>query len=129
MKHELPVMLGAGRGVIVNNSSVTGLVGSPGMSVYVASKHAILGLTKTAALEYASTGIRINVVCPGGVETEMTQRLTQATSNAEAFVALHPIGRVGKPEEIASAVLYLCSPGAAFATGAAFVLDGGWSAQ
>jgi NAD(P)-dependent dehydrogenase (short-subunit alcohol dehydrogenase family) len=129
MKQELAVMLPAGRGVIVNMSSVAGMIGTPGMGVYAASKHAVMGLTKSAALEYATAGIRINAVCPGGVETEMAQRLTQVAKNAEDFIALHPLGRLGTAEEIASAVLYLCTPGAAFATGAAFVLDGGWSAR
>jgi len=129
MKHELPLMLAAGRGVMVNCSSVLGTLGSAGMGIYSASKHAVIGLTRSAALEYAQQGIRINAVCPGGVETEMAQRLTEQSGNAEAFAAFHPMGRVAKPEEIASAVLFLCSTESAFATGSALIIDGGWSAR
>ena len=128
MKHEIPQMLkNGGGGAIVNNSSVFGVIGNPQLPIYVASKHAILGLTKAAALEYAKAGIRINAVAPGAIETEMME---QAIGNdkqlRQALVSLHPIGRAGKPEEIANAVLWLLSDKASFVTGHTLVVDGGW---
>jgi len=130
MKYELQHMSKQGSGAIVNTASGAGLVGIAGASAYVASKHGVLGLTKTAALEYAKQGIRVNAVCPGVIETPMVQRLTDRhPSAAEAMVAGHPIGRVGKPEEIAEAVIWLCSEAASFVTGLAMSVDGGYVAQ
>jgi len=130
MKYELQHMSKQGSGAIVNTASGAGLVGIAGASAYVASKHGVLGLTKTAALEYAKQGIRVNAVCPGVIETPMVQRLTDRhPSAAEAMVAGHPIGRVGKPEEVAEAVIWLCSEAASFVTGLAMSVDGGYVAQ
>lgn len=130
MKYEIPEMLKAGGGAIVNMSSVGGLVGFPSLALYVASKHAVLGLTKTAALEYAKSGIRINAVSPAVIETDMVDRIFgKEEKMRQQLAALHPIGRVGKSEEIASAVLYLCSDGASFVTGQTLALDGGFTAQ
>lgn len=127
MKHEIPQMLKNGGGAIVNTSSVYGIIGNPQLPIYVASKHAVLGLTKAAALEYAKAGIRINAVAPGAIETEL---LEQSIGNnkqlRESLVALHPIGRVGKPEEIANAVVWLLSDKASFVTGHTLLVDGGW---
>ncbi len=114
----------------MNMSSVGGLVGFPSLALYVASKHAVLGLTKTAALEYAKSGIRINAVSPAVIETDMVDRIFgKEEKMRQQLAALHPIGRVGKSEEIASAVLYLCSDGASFVTGQTLALDGGFTAQ
>ncbi len=131
MKHEIGALLKNGGGAIVNNASVGGLVGFPGASVYVASKHAVLGLTKTAALEYARRGIRINAVAPGGIETPMLHRFTggPGTDFFNQLAGMHPIGRLGRPEEIAEAVLWLCSDKASFVTGLSLTADGGWTAQ
>jgi NAD(P)-dependent dehydrogenase (short-subunit alcohol dehydrogenase family) len=130
MKEELIVMLGQGSGAIVNCSSIAGLVGFPGLPSYVASKHAIVGLTKAAALEYAKKGIRINAVCPGAIFTPMLSRLAGGDQAAhDNFGPMEPMGRIGTPEEIASAVLWLCSEGASFTTGQALAVDGGWVAQ
>lgn len=129
MKHQISAMLQTGGGAIVNNASVSGMVGVGGMSVYAASKHAVIGLTRSSALEYASQGIRINSVSPGVVESEMFERLAEVGSSREMMNNLHPIGRIGKPEEIASAVLYMCSPEAGFLTGANLPVDGGLTAQ
>ena len=119
MKHEVSAMLRNGGGAIVNNSSVAGLIGFPGAGVYVASKHAVIGLTKTAALEYATEGIRVNAVSPGGIETPMFDRFTggSGTGAHRQLTSMHPIGRTGRPEEIAEAVLWLCSDNASFVTG------------
>jgi NAD(P)-dependent dehydrogenase (short-subunit alcohol dehydrogenase family) len=131
MKHEINAMLKNGGGAIVNNASVGGLIGFPGASVYVASKHAVLGLTKTAALEYGKQGIRVNAVSPGGIETPMLDRFTggPGTEFFNQLAAMHPVGRLGKPEEIAEAVLWLCSDKASFVTGLSLTADGGWTAQ
>lgn len=134
MKYEIPEMLKNG-GAIVNTSSVGGLIAFPGFSLYVASKHAVLGLTKTAALEYAKSGIRINAVSPAVIETDMMDRFVGKVAVGkegemrQQLAAMHPIGRTGKPEEIASAVLYLCSDGASFVTGQTLAIDGGFTAQ
>ncbi|HCG41077.1 MAG TPA: short chain dehydrogenase [Pseudomonas sp.] len=129
MKHQLPLMVAQGGGVIVNTASVTGLVGAPTTSLYSASKHAVIGLTKSAAIEYAKKNIRINAVCPSVTDTEMFQRTLAANPKAADFVAqIHPVGRIGKPEEVAAAVLYLCCDAAAFTTGHSLVVDGGATA-
>lgn len=129
MKYELPALLKQG-GSIVNNASMAGGVGLPDMSAYAASKHGVEGLTRAAAIEYAKTGVRINAVSPGAVETPMTERLfgTAEALNA-AFGAAHPIGRAGKPEEIAQAVAFLASPASSFITGHVLLADGGYTAQ
>lgn len=131
MKHEIGAMLKNGGGAIVNNASVGGLIGFPGVSVYVASKHAVLGLTKTAALEYAKQGIRVNAVSPGGIETPMLHRFTggPGTEFFNQLAGMHPVGRLGRPEEIAEAVVWLCSDKASFVTGVSLTADGGWTAQ
>jgi NAD(P)-dependent dehydrogenase (short-subunit alcohol dehydrogenase family) len=131
MKHEIGAMLKNGGGAIVNNASVGGLIGFPGVSVYVASKHAVLGLTKTAALEYAKQGIRVNAVSPGGIETPMLDRFTggPGTDFFNQLAGMHPIGRLGRPEEIAEAALWLSSDKASFVTGLTLTADGGWTAQ
>ena len=130
MKYEIPQMLKRGGGAIVNCSSVAGLVGLPGFGIYVASKHAVIGLTKTAALEYSAQGIRINAVNPAVIDTEMVDRFTEAIgSSKEDLVPLHPIGRIGRVEEVADAVLWLCSGRASFVTGHSLVVDGGFTAR
>jgi NAD(P)-dependent dehydrogenase (short-subunit alcohol dehydrogenase family) len=132
MKFEIAAMLHhGGGGAIVNNASVGGLVGFPGASVYVASKHAVMGLTKTAALEYAKHRIRVNAVSPGGIETPMLHRFTggPGTDFFNQLAGMHPIGRLGRPDEIAEAVLWLCSEKASFVTGLSLTADGGWTAQ
>jgi NAD(P)-dependent dehydrogenase (short-subunit alcohol dehydrogenase family) len=129
-KYEIQAMLKTGGGSIVNIASIAGQVGFAGAGAYVASKHGVLGLTKTAALEYAKRNIRVNAICPGVISTPMIDRATHGDPAASAqFAAAEPIGRLGKPEEIASAVLWLSSPGAAFTTGIALTIDGGWTAQ
>ncbi|WP_434456082.1 SDR family oxidoreductase [Stutzerimonas urumqiensis] len=129
MKHQLPVMLAQGGGAIVNTASVAGLGAAPKMSIYAASKHAVIGLTKSAAIEYAKKGIRVNAVCPAVIDTDMFRRAYEADPRkAEFAAAMHPVGRIGKVEEIAAAVLYLCSDGAAFTTGHALAVDGGATA-
>jgi NAD(P)-dependent dehydrogenase (short-subunit alcohol dehydrogenase family) len=130
MKYELLQMREQGSGAIVNTSSIGGLVGIAGRGVYHAAKHGVLGLTKSAALEYASRGIRINAVCPGIIDTPMVAGML--ASQAEAMKELMkdvPIGRLGRPEEIAAAVLWLCSPGAGFVIGHALVVDGGYTVR
>jgi NAD(P)-dependent dehydrogenase (short-subunit alcohol dehydrogenase family) len=131
LKYEIGALLKNGGGAIVNNSSVGGLVGFPGAGIYVASKHAVIGLTQTAALECATQGIRVNAVSPGGIETPMFDRFTSrmGEEGRQQLAALHPIGRAGKPEEIAEAVLWLCSDKASFVTGHSLVADGGWTAK
>ncbi len=130
MKYEIPQMLKNGGGAIVNTSSVGGLVGVAGIPIYVASKHAVVGLTKSVALEYAKEGIRVNAVSPGGVETDMLDRYLKDNLQArEQMIAMHPLGRIGKSEEIANAVVWFCSDEAAFVTGQILALDGGFTAQ
>ena len=127
MKHEIPEMLKNGGGAIVNTSFVYGVIGNPQLPIYVASKQAILGLTKAATLEYAKAEIRINAIAPGAIETEMMgQSIGNDKQLRQALVALHPIGRAGKPEEIANAVVWLLSDKATFVTGHTLVVDGGW---
>jgi NAD(P)-dependent dehydrogenase (short-subunit alcohol dehydrogenase family) len=130
MKNEIPEMLKQGKGVIVNCSSVAGLVGYQGLPAYVASKHGVIGLTKTAALEYANLGIRVNAVCPGVIQTPMIDRLTGKKKELiEQFTALEPMKRFGRAEEIANTVIWLCSEEASFVTGVAMPVDGGFVAQ
>jgi NAD(P)-dependent dehydrogenase (short-subunit alcohol dehydrogenase family) len=126
MKYEIPQMIRTEGGAIVNMSSVAGVMGFPQMPIYVASKHAVLGLTKSAALEYAKSGIRINAVAPGGVETDMLERLGEDKNQIlETLKSMHPIGRIGDPEEIANAVVWLLSDKASFVLGHTLLLDGG----
>lgn len=126
MKYEIPQMIRSGGGAIVNMSSGAGLMGFPQKSIYVASKHGVLGLTKSAALEYAKSGIRINAIAPGTVETET---LKQAAGDNKQFLetlkSMHPIGRIGDPEEIANAVVWLLSDKASFVLGHTLLVDGG----
>jgi NAD(P)-dependent dehydrogenase (short-subunit alcohol dehydrogenase family) len=131
MKHEIPPMLKQGKGVIVNMSSILGTVGFANASAYVASKHGVIGLTKTAALEYASKGIRVNAICPGFIETPMLERAGMSAGSElyRQIASLHPLKRLGKPEEIAQAVVWLCSDAASFVTGHAMLVDGGYVAQ
>jgi NAD(P)-dependent dehydrogenase (short-subunit alcohol dehydrogenase family) len=129
LKYEIRQMLKQGSaGAIVNMASVTGLVGGGGAAAYSASKHAVIGLTKSAALETARNGIRINAVCPAVIETPMEQRLFGAPAVHKSVVGLHPIGRLGTPAEIAEAVVWMCSDRASFMTGQSLVLDGGFLA-
>jgi len=130
MKYELRQMRKQGSGAIVNNSSLGGLVGLPGRAIYHASKHGVLGLTKSAALEYASRGIRINAVCPGTINTPMVAEMLAKEPDAmKEIMRDQPIGRLGQPEEIAAAVLWLCSSGASFVIGHALAVDGGYTAH
>jgi NAD(P)-dependent dehydrogenase (short-subunit alcohol dehydrogenase family) len=126
MKHELPQMVRQGGGAIVNCSSVGGFTGNPGIASYIASKHGVIGLTRTAALEYVSQGIRVNAICPGAIDTQVARDVVGGNDAAyQEMVKGIPLGRIGRPEEIASAVLWLCSPGASFVIGHALVVDGG----
>jgi NAD(P)-dependent dehydrogenase (short-subunit alcohol dehydrogenase family) len=129
MKYELRQMREQGSGAIVNCSSVAGLMGHANRGIYNASKHGVIGLTRSAALEYAARGIRINAVCPGSIETPMvTDLLAKGWTTMEDLIGPQPIGRLGKPEEVASAVLWLCSDGASFVIGHALSVDGGYTA-
>ena len=126
MKYEIQQMLTQGVGVVVNNSSMGGLIAFPGMSPYIASKHAVMGLTRSAALDYAKQGIRINAVNPGIIATDMMDRL--ADGNPEQMASIVPMGRLGQAEEIAATVVFLCSDAASYITGQPIVIDGGYTA-
>ncbi|QLC74596.1 SDR family oxidoreductase [Pseudomonas sp. LPB0260] len=129
MKHQIPLLLAQGGGAIVNTASVAGLGAAPKMSIYSASKHAVIGLSKSAAIEYARKNIRVNAVCPAVIDTDMFRRAYEADPKKGEFAAaMHPVGRIGRVEEVACAVLYLCSDHAAFTTGQALAVDGGATA-
>ncbi len=130
LKYEIPAMLKTGSGAIVNTSSVAGLVGFQLSAPYVASKHGVIGLTKAAALDYATSGIRVNAICPGVTRTPMVDALIGGDKELEAMiVGVHPMGRVASPEEIAQTAVWLCSNEASFITGVALAVDGGLVAQ
>jgi NAD(P)-dependent dehydrogenase (short-subunit alcohol dehydrogenase family) len=129
MKYEIQQMLKTGGGVIVNNASVAGLIAEKGISAYVGAKHAVIGLSKAAAVEYASQGIRINAIAPGLVQTPMTKHWHDDQPTRQFFEANTPIGRFAQPEEIANMVLFLCSDLASFAAGHTFAVDGGYTAR
>jgi len=130
MKYEIPQMLRQGGGAIVNTASIAGLVGFEGNAAYNASKHGVIGLTKTAALEYAQKNIRVNCVCPGVIQTPMVARiLDSGMMNESDLAAGEPIGRMGQPSEISEGVVWLLSDAASFVTGHSLVIDGGWVAR
>ncbi len=129
LKHEIPAMLKTGGGAIVNNSSVAGLIGFAMAPVYVASKHAVTGLTRSVALEYAKQNVRVNAVAPAAIDTQMFRDFATAPGVRQMLESAHPMGRIGQPEEIASTVLWLCSDSASFVTGQTFPIDGGYTAQ
>jgi NAD(P)-dependent dehydrogenase (short-subunit alcohol dehydrogenase family) len=128
MRYEIPQMLKSGGGSIVNCASVAGIVGAPFVPAYVAAKHGVVGLTKAAALEYASRGIRVNAVCPGMIDTPLSRQGLTPEITAK-LLAESPIGRMGQPAEVASAVLWLSDPGSSFLTGQAVAVDGAWTAR
>jgi NAD(P)-dependent dehydrogenase (short-subunit alcohol dehydrogenase family) len=126
MKYQIPLMLKQGGGSIVNTSSGAGVKGFAGQAAYCAAKFGVVGLSKAAALDYAKSNIRVNIVCPGIIETPMMDRFSGGTlEGRERVIAQEPVGRMGKPEEIAAAVVWLCSEAAAFVVGHAMVVDGG----
>ncbi len=129
MKYEISQMLTQGGGVIVNTSSVGGLVGTPGIAAYTASKHGVVGLTRTAALEHVTAGIRVNAVCPGSVPTSMLDPVVNHPELKALLESKHPMGRFATTEEIAEAVIWLCSDRASYVTGVAFPVDGAVTAQ
>jgi NAD(P)-dependent dehydrogenase (short-subunit alcohol dehydrogenase family) len=129
MKYEIKQMLAQGHGAIVNTASIAGLVGLRSASAYVASKHGVIGITKTAALEYAQRGIRVNAVCPGYIETAMTAPGRNDPVRMAQMIAQEPVGRLGLPDEVAQAVVWLCSDAASFVTGHSMAIDGGLVAQ
>ena len=130
MKYQILRMLEQAGGAIVNCSSVAGVIGFPGIGIYAASKHAVIGLTKVAALEYSAQGIRINAVNPAVIDTEMVDRLADGMNmKKDDLTTFHPIGRIGRVEEVAEAVLWLCSGKASFVTGHSLIVDGGFTAR
>lgn len=130
MKYQIPEMLKVGGGSIVNCSSIAGVVGFEGLPAYVASKHGVIGLTQTAALEYAGKNIRVNAICPGVIDTPMVERLTHGNKEeAKTLTMGEPMGRMGTSEEIAQAALWLCSDASSFVTGHSLIADGGWVAR
>jgi NAD(P)-dependent dehydrogenase (short-subunit alcohol dehydrogenase family) len=129
LKHEIPAMLKTGGGAIVNNSSIAGVVGVALAPIYIASKHAVIGLTKAVALEYAKHNIRVNAVAPGTIETRMFYEVAKDPETREMFASGTPIGRVGQPQEIAGTVAWLCSDSASFVIGQTLAVDGGYTAQ
>jgi len=129
MKYEIPEMLKLGGGAIVNMASILGWVGFANSPAYVAAKHGVLGLTKTAALEYSSRGIRVNAVCPAFISTPMIEKFESDEALDKMLIGLHPMGRLGKPEEVAELVVWLCSDAASFITGSAHLVDGGYVAR
>jgi len=130
MKYEIPAMLKTGGGSIVNTASVFGVIGVPGNEIYIASKHAIVGLTKSVAVEFGKQGIRVNAILPGVVDTDMWQRFAGDKPEVQAqWLALHPIGRIGKPDDVAEAALWLSSSKSSFVTGHSLMVDGGFTAQ
>ena len=130
MKYEIPAMLKTGGGSIVNTSSSLGVVAMPGIEIYAASKHAVIGLTKSAAVEFGKQGIRVNAVLPAAIETDMLQRFVGDNPESRAqIMGKHPIGRVRKSEEIADAVIWLSSSKSSFVTGHSLLVDGGFTAQ
>jgi NAD(P)-dependent dehydrogenase (short-subunit alcohol dehydrogenase family) len=128
MRHQIPHMLKSGGGSIVNCASVAGLVGAPFLSAYVAAKHGVVGLTKTAALEYARQGLRVNAVCPGMIDTPLARR-GMTPEIRDMLVAESPIGRLAEPEEVAAAVIWLCDGAPGFLTGQAIAIDGAWTTR
>jgi NAD(P)-dependent dehydrogenase (short-subunit alcohol dehydrogenase family) len=130
MKYEIPLILKQGGGAIINTSSGAGIIGIKSSPAYTAAKHGVIGLTRSAALDYAADNLRINAVCPGYIDTPMMERFTGGTREGRAkVIAEEPVGRMGKPQEIAAAVIWLCSDTAGFVIGHAMVLDGGQTIQ
>ena len=126
LKYEIPIMQAQGGGAIVNTASIAGLIGLRNATAYVAAKHGVVGLTKTAAMEYADDGVRVNAVCPGFIRTRMTAKTLE--TREDQIADRTPMGRVGNPDEIAEMVVWLCSNRASYVTGAAYAVDGGWTA-
>jgi NAD(P)-dependent dehydrogenase (short-subunit alcohol dehydrogenase family) len=129
LKHEIPAMLKNGGGSIVNTTSALGHIGMPGVQIYTASKHAVEGITKSVALEFARQGVRVNSIAPAAIETEMFDRFADAPEKREYMANMHPVGRVGRPDDIARGVLYLLDSANTFVTGTSLLVDGGFTAQ